>query len=264
VNVDYDSSTSDEMDETYDPNNVVTLSMQRTERTAGGPPQVAGVPGTSSNAPNTKPPVYPTSTPQTDSEKQESGTYAASKKVRHVTQGPGKVRRMTAAVLINEQKVVSGGKVSWQPRSPEEMKRLTELAEAAIGYDAARGDTVSVVELPFQEEITPRIPFGQKLLAAAESGPLLKYGVILLALLVLLVLFARPVLAVLKPAPVAALKAPPQAAALERGEEPDVLEDSPAEQKKQHMQKVFDQVSDHLNQEPAQSTRLLQSWINTE
>lgn len=263
VNVDYDTSTSDEMDETYDPTNVVTLSMQRTERTAGSK-QVAGVPGTSSNAPNTKPPVYPTSAPQTDSEKQESGTYAASKKVRHVTQGPGKVRRMTAAVLINERKVVSNGKVSWQPRSPEEMKRLTELAEAAIGYDAARGDTVSVVELPFQQQVTPQVPLRQRLLAVAESGPLLKYGAILLALLVLLVLFARPIMAVLKPASVAALKAPPQAAALERGEEPLVLEDSPAEQQKQHMQKVFDQVSDHLRQEPAQSTRLLQSWIHTE
>src|SRR6185312_11357813 len=195
VNVEYDSSTADEVDETYDPNDVVTLSMQRTEQTAGGQPQVAGVPGTSSNAPNTKPPVYPKSTPQTESEKQESGTYAASKKVRHVTQGPGKVRRMTAAVLINEQQVVSGGKVSWQPRSPEEMKRLTELAEAAVGYDAARGDTVSVVELPFQQQVAQQIPLRQKLLAAAESGPLLKYGAALLALLVLLALFARPVLA---------------------------------------------------------------------
>ena len=264
VNVDYDTSTSDEMDETYDPTNVVTLSMQRTEQTAGGQPQVAGVPGTSSNAPNTKPPVYPKSTPQTESEKQESGTYAASKKVRHVTQGPGKVRRMTAAVLINEQQVVSGGKVSWQPRSPEEMKRLTELAEAAVGYDAARGDTVSVVELPFQQQVAQQIPLRQKLLAAAESGPLLKYGAVLLALLVLLALFARPVLAVLKPVPVAALKAPPQASALEQGEEPGVREGSPAELHKQHMQKVFDQVSDHLRQEPAQSTRLLQSWIHTE
>lgn len=208
--------------------------------------------------------MYPKSTPQTESEKQESGTYAASKKVRHVTQGPGKVRRMTAAVLINEQRVVNGGKVSWQPRSPEEMKRLTELAEAAIGYDAARGDTVSVVELPFQQQVAPQTPFSQKLLAAAESGPLLKYGAALLALLVLLVLFARPVMAVLKPAPVAALKVPPQVAALEQGEEPAVLEDSPVDLQKQHMQKVFDQVSDRLRQEPAQSTRLLQSWIHTE
>ena len=35
VNVDYDSSTADEVDETYDPNNVVTLSMQRSEQTSG-------------------------------------------------------------------------------------------------------------------------------------------------------------------------------------------------------------------------------------
>ena len=172
---------------------------------------------------------------------------------------------MTAAVLINEQRVVSGGKASWQPRSPEEMKRLTELAEAAIGYDAARGDTVSVVELPFQQQAAPQTPLGQKLLAAAESGPLLKYGVILLALLVLLVLFARPVHGGAETGPGGGIEAPPQAAALERGRGAGLLRRIRWRNKqKQHMQKVFDQVSEHLNQEPAQSTRLLQSWINTE
>lgn len=265
VNVEYDSSTSDEVDETYDPNDVVTLSMQRTEQTAGGPPQVTGVPGTSSNAPNTKPPVYPTSTPQTQSEKQESGTYGASKKVLHRTQGAGKVHRLTAAVLINQRMVANGKKISWQPRSPEEMKRLTQLAEAAIGYDAARGDTVSVVELPFEEQAPPESPLAQRLLAAADSGPLLKYGIILLALLSLLIFVVRPMMAAVKSDAPAALKPPTQATALAAGiEELSTPEQIAAEKQKQHMQMVFDQVSDHLHREPAQSTRLLESWIHTD
>ncbi|MGH9586251.1 MAG: flagellar basal-body MS-ring/collar protein FliF [Acidobacteriaceae bacterium] len=265
VNVEYDTSTSDEVDETYDPNDVVTLSMQRTEQTSGGPPQLAGVPGTSSNAPNTKPPVYPTSTPQSESEKQESGTYGASKKVRHTTQGAGKIHRITAAILINQRMVVSGKKVTWQPRSPEEMKRLTQLAEAAIGYDATRGDTVSVVELPFDEQAAPDTPLTQRLLAAANEGPLLKYGLILLAMLALLLFVARPMITALKPARTPALGPPSQAEALTAAAaEPPSPEQIAAEKQKQHMQLVFDQVSDHLRREPAQSARLLQSWIQTD
>lgn len=265
VNVEYDTSTSDEVDETYDPNDVVTLTMQRTEQTAGGAPQVSGVPGTSSNAPNTKPPVYPTSTPQTQSEKQENGTYGAGKKVRHTTQGAGRIHRITAAVLINQRMVKNGKTTSWKPRSPEEMKQLTELAESAIGYDATRGDTVSVVELPFEVQGPAQAPLSERLLEAANSGPLLKYAAILLALLALLTFVARPMMAAVKPAQ-AAIKPSVEAGALAAGveEQPPSPDQIAAEKQKQHAQMVFDQVSDHLRREPAQSTRLLQSWIHTE
>ena len=265
VNVEYDSSTADEVDETYDPSNVVTLSMQRTQQTAGAPPQVAGVPGTASNAPNTKPPVYPTSTPQTQSESEESGTYGASKKVRHTTQGAGKIRRITAAVLINQRMMANGKQVGWQPRSPEEMKRLSDLAQAAIGYDATRGDTVNVEDLPFGDEASPQTPLAQRLLAAAGSGPLLKYGTILLAMLALLVFVVRPFVAAVQPTVAPALKPPAQAAAFAPPvETPPTPEQIAAEKQKQHMQVVFEEVTDRLRSDPVQSTRLLQSWIHTE
>lgn len=266
VNVEYDSSTSDEVDETYDPGNVVTLSMQRTEETAGAAPEVAGVPGTASNAPNTKPPVYPKSTPELQTEKQESGTYAASKKVRHVAQGAGKVRRITAAILINQRMVEDGKRASWQSRSPEEMKRLTDLAEAAIGYDPLRGDTVSVEDLPFDNQEPVEAPFGQRFLTAAGSGPLLKYGTMLLALLLLLFFVGRPVMTALRATAVPALGPSSEMRTLGEGdhEESSTPEQIATEKQRQQMQMVFDHVTDHLRREPAQSTRLLQSWIHTE
>lgn len=266
VNVEYDTSTTDEVDKTYDPNNVVTLSMQRSQQTAGAPPQVSGVPGTASNAPNTKPPVYPKSTPQTQSESQESGTYGASEKVRHTMQGAGRIRRITAAVLINQVRTVNGKKVSWQPRSPEEMKRLTELAEAAIGYEPSRGDTVSVEDLPFDDQAPPEAPLSQRLLSAAEeSGALMKYAVILLSLAGLFLFVVRPMMAATKPQSPAVLPAGDPSTTIE-----SLLEAAPephrlaAERKKEHMQKVFDEVTEHLRSEPTQSTRLLQSWIQSE
>jgi len=265
VNVEYDSSTADEVDETYDPTSVVTLSMQRTEQTAGAPPQLAGVPGTASNAPNTKPPVYPQSTPQAQSENQESGTYAASKKVLHTTQGPGKIHRITAAVLINQLMVVNGKHVAWQPRSPEEMKRLTDLAEAAIGFDPTRGDIVTVEDLPFDDQGPPPVPLSQRLLAAAGSASLLKYATILVAMFALLFFVVRPMASILRPMATPVLAPPSESAALESGADtPPTPEQIAAEKQREHMQMVFDQVTDHLRREPAQSTRLLQSWIHTE
>lgn len=112
----------------------------------------------------------------------------------------------------------------------------------------------------------PQTPLSQRLLSAAsESGPLLKYATILLAMLGLLLFVVRPITAAMRPGAAAALKTPAQSAALEAGADtPSTPDQIAAEKQKQHMQMVFDQVTDHLKREPAQSTRLLQSWIHTE
>lgn len=266
VNVEYDTSTADEVDETYDPNDVVTLSMQRSEQTAGGQPTASGVPGTASNAPNTQPPVYPRSASESQSQKQESGTYGASKKVRHTTQGVGRLRRITAAVLIN-QVLVKGKQPSWQARSPEQMKHLTELAQAAVGYDVTRGDVVSVEDLPFDEQATPEAPFNERLLrTASQAEPLLKYGTILLVIIGLLFFVVRPVMRRVQQAPSTPVLTKPSDALLAAGSAETVSgpEKIVLDQQRLQAQNVFDSVTDHLRREPAQSTRLLQSWIHAE
>jgi flagellar M-ring protein FliF len=265
VNVEYDSSTADEVDETYDPAGVVTLSMQRSEQTTGGQPVAAGVPGTASNAPNVQPPVYPKSLSDTENIKQESGTYGASKKVRHTAQGSGKIRRITAAILVNHRMNVNGKQVSWQPRSPEEMKGITVLAQATVGFDAARGDLVSVEDMAFEDRSAPEPGPGERLLRmASESEALLKYGTVLLAMLVLLVVVVRPAMARIKSA--ALLQQEAASPALTDGEESPKLtpEQLAAENHKQQAQAIFENVTDHLRRDPVQSTRLLQSWIHTQ
>jgi flagellar M-ring protein FliF len=266
VNVEYDSSTADEVVETYDPNDVVTLSMQRSEQTTGGQPMAAGVPGTASNAPNVQPPVYPKSVSDTENIKQESGTYGASKKVRHTVQGSGKVRRITAAILINHRMLVNGKQVSWQPRSSEEMGRIAELAQAAVGFDAARGDVVSVEDMAFEDRSEPESALGERLLkTATESAGLLRYGAVMLAMLLLLLFVVRPVMAKLKPAVLLQAQAV-ASPALALGDDTAQLspEQLTAEKHKLQAQAIFEHVTDHLRRDPVQSTRLLQSWIHTQ
>jgi flagellar M-ring protein FliF len=267
VNLEYDTASADEVDETYDPNNVVTLSMQRSEQTAGGQPVAAGVPGTASNAPNAQPPLYPKSSSDGQSEKQESGTYVASKKVRHLVQGAGKLRRLTAAILINHERVVNGKNVSWQARPPEEMKRLIELAQAAVGYDLSRGDVVSVEDLPFEDQTPPEPPLPERLLrTAAASQPLLKLGVILTGMLALLLFIVRPMMRKVQAIGVAGALAAPKNATLGAGQPAPAADPAQlaAEKQRVEAQVVFESVTEHLRREPAQSTRLLQSWIHTE
>ena len=52
------------------------------------------------------------------------------------------MRRVSAAVVVNDRSVTEGAGKSehmvWKPRSAEEMHRLEELAQAAVGYDARR------------------------------------------------------------------------------------------------------------------------------
>jgi len=269
VNVDYDSSTADEVDESYDPNNVVTLSMQRSEQTSGAQSGPTGVPGTTSNAPNVQPPLFPQQNPATQNVRQESGTYGASKRVRHTVQGAGKVRRVTAAVLINHRMVVNGKQISWQSRTPEEMQHLTQLAEAAIGFDNVRGDTVSVEDMAFEDNSAhpPATAMEEFLTGAVQSESVWKYGVLLLALLCLIFFVVRP--AIKKntiPGSVALTEvlAEPQ---LSSGQQSESLHDSSeeaVEEQKKRAQLVFDAVAEHLRREPAQTTRLLQSWIHTE
>jgi flagellar M-ring protein FliF len=271
VSVDYDPIAADETDESYDPAQAVTLSMQRTEQTAGQP-AASGIPGTASNAPNAKPPLYPAQNQTMQNLKQESNTYGVSKKVRHTVEAAGRVRRLTAAVLINDRRVVNGRQVIWQPRSADQMKQLTDLAESAIGFDSARGDQVNVEEMAFDDNGgAPPQPLGERLLSmAGQSEGLIRYGTILAALLVFFFFVARPALRALAspparrpPAPTASAASAVHAVASETA--PTLTsEQNAAEQRKLHAQTVFEQVSEHVKRDPAQSTRLLESWIRSE
>lgn len=269
VNVDYDPNSADELDETYDPAQTATLSMQRNEQSSGQP-VASGIPGTASNAPGARPPLYPAPSEAGQNLKQESATYGVSKKVRHSVESAGRVRRVTAAVLINYRRVTQGKEENWQPRSADEMKRLTDLAQSAIGFDASRGDQVSVEELAFDHSsVEPEPALGQRVLAiAAEAQSVLRYGTILIALLAFIFLVARPALRFLASGPAPRAAAPGPAASLHRPPAPELQELTPeqqaAEQRRLRSQTVFEQVSENVKRDPAQSTRLLESWIRSE
>jgi len=272
VTLDYNPAATEETQENYEPDQTVTLSMQRTEQIAGAQPVAAGVPGTASNAPNAQAlPVYPQQTSAPQSAKSESGTYGASKTVRHLVEGPGRVRRMTAAIVVNDRLTQLASKdkaAQWQPRSAEELRNLTALAQAAVGFEAARGDLLQVEDLAFEDNrLQQPVSLPGQLLATAEASPILiKYAALLAGLLMVVAFGVRPALrhARLGPSAKGAARELPGRA---EAAEPRVLRPpEPAEVDPERIkaQEIFEQVSGHLKREPTQSSRLLQSWIHSD
>ncbi|MGA9672447.1 MAG: flagellar basal-body MS-ring/collar protein FliF [Terracidiphilus sp.] len=273
VTLDYDPAAKEETEESYDPDQTVTLSMQRTEQTSGAQQVAAGIPGAASNAPNSQAlPVYPQQTSSPQTAKSESGTYGASKTVRHMIENPGRVRRLTAAIVVNDRlatPAAHGKTATWTPRSADELRNLTALAQAAVGFDPTRGDVLTVQDLAFEENRTQQpvsLP-GQVLTTAENSPVLVKYAALLLGLLIVVAFAVRPALRGVrqgsKQLPKTGTKTLPAGAEAQPKQilPPAEVETDP---ERVRVQEIFDQVSGHLKREPAQSSRLLQSWIHSD
>ena len=69
----------------------------------------------------------------------------------------------------------------WQPRSADEFRNLTALAQAAVGFDTTRGDVLTVEDLAFDDNRSAaglRCP--SRCWRRAESSPvLIKYVALL-------------------------------------------------------------------------------------
>jgi flagellar M-ring protein FliF len=161
VHVEYEMGTSEETQESYDPKTTATLTQEHAEETStGGAP--AGVPGTASNVPaGTTPPVAAPATEQSSS-KSDSTTYAVSKVLHHSVEPAGRIRRIAAAVLVDDAADISdqAGKktITRRKRTADEMKQIEQLARAAIGIDAQRNDVLAVENLSFQEIPSEPLP----------------------------------------------------------------------------------------------------------
>ena len=311
VNVSYDEGSEERTDEVYDPSQVATLTMQKSDQISGLRGQASGVPGTASNspagspegavagsqaaaAPGTPPllqkqtlPVYPQQNAgQGQSLHEENETYGITKHLVHTQQGPGRVRRVSAAVVVNDRSMTEGaGKLEhavWKPRSAEEMHRLEELAQAAVGFDSRRGDQVVIENVSFSTnapEVKPpamdRVMEEARGLLHTQPG-LMRTAVIGICGVLLVFFVLRPVAsqmtATLREPALLAAGSGASAAFEQRMQEALTTEDDAAEapllsrpmsRTHQLRQGIFEHVTEHIRREPAQSTRLLEAWIGS-
>jgi len=72
--------------------------------------------------------------------------YEIDRTLNYSSQPAGTIRRLTVAVLIGDRTVTGqDGKVTKVALDTQELARVTQLVKDAVGFDASRGDSVSVV-----------------------------------------------------------------------------------------------------------------------
>ena len=271
VNVEYDPSTSEENEESYDPDSQVAVSSQRSEEQSGGA-LAGGVPGTSSNVPNggANPKPAVNSDEETQVSKTESETYAVSKTVRHTLNPAGRLRRISAALLVDdalETTTLANGKETHthRKRTPEELKDIENLARASIGLDTQRGDTLTVENLSFQQPpptAAGKLPLTDRVRVILHDwSSVVRYAALLLLFVLSYFLLLRPlkkqVLATVRELPGrVAAQASVNGAAVD-----NVLASLPPEQRALVLRK---QLLDKAKGEPAAAGQLLHAWINEE
>ena len=89
-----------------------------------------------------------------DKRSQSTRNFELDRSISHTKQQQGKVNRLSVAVVIDDQVNVNpaNGEVTRAPWSADQLARFTRLVQDAVGFDASRGDSVSVINVPFSTE----------------------------------------------------------------------------------------------------------------
>lgn len=175
-------------EQSYDPAQRVVRSTETQEETREDREAAGGEVGVNDNIP----------AELADAEAGQGANTNSSERVREIVnyeigrtesetiREPGDVERISVAVLVNGiYNVAQDGSVSYEERSDAELERLEELVRTAVGYDEARGDTVSVDSLRFMDySMDVGEPVGQSLTQAmADNFASILRGVLAIAVI---------------------------------------------------------------------------------
>ncbi|MES1928615.1 flagellar MS-ring protein [Salinisphaera dokdonensis CL-ES53] len=230
VVADVDFSTGEQTQEIYtpngDPDNAAIRSEQSNSTRNNGGAMIGGVPGALSNqpSPDMASPInspqqqgggagesnlnmngraglaFGGNDPKGSSVTSSTVNYELNRTIRHTRDQAGRLQRLSAAVVIGyPMQPNAEGELQPMPLSQERMDQIKSLVREAIGFSAARGDSLEVINMPFNAKpdvvTQPSAPWWQdrQLLAMAQNA--LKY--LLLAIVAWFVWrkFIKPMLA---------------------------------------------------------------------
>jgi flagellar M-ring protein FliF len=185
VTAELDPSRFERVEDHYDPARV-TLRSEESSLERAGPGvdnSVAGVPGAESNLPGGGSPAAPAASKATAKDGGAQGSaptvvrapeqpyresHTRNYEVDHVsekrTAGPGALKRIAVAVVLDGIAVGPAGQEKIVARDRAELDRFTALVRSAVGANDNRGDVVTVDSVPFNDARAPSEP-----VAAAPS-----------------------------------------------------------------------------------------------
>lgn len=212
VAVEVDFTHSEQTAEIYNPDLPAIRSEQKTTEQTLDDAQVAGVPGALNNQPaaagnlDGAGEADAQANGQSRSRVLETRNFELDRTISHTRQQVGAVQKITVAVAVDDRATASqattddgaeGGAVAQtEPWTQEELDRLVVLVQNAVGYDATRGDRVSVVNTPFyrpeiEEFVEPQVAIWEQPI----FWTLLKAVGAVLAFFIVIFMVLRPTMA---------------------------------------------------------------------
>lgn len=133
-----------------------------------------------------------------NSSSRERINYEVSQTELEILRVPGAIKRLSVAVLVNGiNQTDPNGATTFAPRADDEMEALQDLVKSAVGFDAERGDVITLrsMDLPAAEQLgtAASSSFLQSLRLDAMS--LIQIAVLALVALILGLFVIRPILA---------------------------------------------------------------------
>jgi flagellar M-ring protein FliF len=222
VTAELDFTQREETQELYDPETIVR-SEQVAEDRNNGSGLSGGIPGALSNQPPPPAPVAAAgeqppaaaaapgaaipaeaaaaqaaatvaATPENESVRR-TRNYEMDRTMSHTKQSVGNVKRLSVAVLIDEKRVTAeDGTVTSAKVPPEELEAIQKLVRDAVGYDEARGDTVSVSSMAFYQSPPVEEPEEPGLLQSPTVQSVGKQALAAALILVVALVLVKPLL----------------------------------------------------------------------
>jgi flagellar M-ring protein FliF len=174
VSAEVDFSQTESTSEQHRPNLAADASAIRSQQVveSNGPqgnPLPTGVPGAASNQPPapSAAPINGANPPLAAANGQQQGAlgaggrresvinYEVDKTVRVTRGGSGAVKRQSAAVVVNYQSSEDKGKTVAKALTPAQLEQMTALVRETIGFNKDRGDSVNLMNTPFQVDVAP-------------------------------------------------------------------------------------------------------------
>lgn len=284
VAIDMDFSETEEAREQFGPDSAQVRSEQTSEQVdaSAAASMPSGIPGAASNTPPgtgaaaaaTAATATAAAAPAAPAPGSRSATrnFEIDRTLTHSRQPGGRIRRLTTAVLVdNVQAAGKDGKAQSRPLTAEQIAQVESLVKQAVGFDTARGDSVSVMNAPFVREASPDVDDALPIWQQPSMQNYLRLGVGALAVLALLFGVLRPTLRQLVtprpalPAPVvqasvdgpALLAAVPAAAG---GRAMPAPESAPASPYEERLRVARAAVSD----DPKRVAQVVKAWVGND
>lgn len=166
VSVDVDFTKVEQSTEQFNPDMPAIRSEQTVDEQRNGDFGPLGIPGALSNQPPqdgfSPEEANNGSTSEKSSNRRSQATrnFELDRTLSYSRNDSGRIARLTVAVVVDDliQRNSETGVAERMPWNENEIERLTSLVRNAVGYSAARGDSVSVINSPFVEGAVDEFP----------------------------------------------------------------------------------------------------------